>query len=214
MCVPFPIPDHFKRNRHKYALGKKTGSGSGDQSVRNPNPCNFRSCRTPHTHLSRLLSQKRVARAGVRAAAAEFEYWPLFHGLLISSGFQAAGGSSGRSFQGAVAPVPGRGLQEIACGARQAEVLLGSGPELPRSRGPAVLGQTRGLRPGVFGASRVWAAGAALSALQQRVTFWRLEGPAQCWRPRGSALRRSWGPRRIFSCGQSKGQMGRVRRLV
>lgn len=125
-------------------LWEKTGSGSGDQSVRNPNPCNFRSCRTPHTHLSRLLSQKRVARAGVRAAAAEFEYWPLFHGLLISSGFQAAGGSSGRSFQGAVAPVPGRGLQEIACGATQAEVLLGSGPELPRSRGPAVLGANAG----------------------------------------------------------------------
>lgn len=82
--------------------------------------------------------------AGVRAsAAAAFEYWPLSHGLLISSGFQAAGGSSGRSFQGAVAPVPGRGLQEIACGARQAEVLLGSGPELEeslRSRGPAELG--------------------------------------------------------------------------
>lgn len=66
---------------------------------------------------------------GTRSAAA-FEYWPLSHGLLISSGFQAAGGGFGRSFQGAVAPVPGRGLQEIACGARQAEVLLRSGSEL------------------------------------------------------------------------------------
>lgn len=69
-----------------------------------------------------------VARAGVLASAAAFEYWPLSHGLLISPGFQAAGGSSGHSFQGAVALVPGRGLQEIACSARQAEVLPGSGP--------------------------------------------------------------------------------------
>lgn len=68
-----------------------------------------------------------VARAGVLASAAAFEYWPLSHGLLISPGFQAAGGSSGHSFQGAVALVPGRGLQEIACSARQAEVLPGSG---------------------------------------------------------------------------------------
>ena len=146
MWVPFPIPDHFKRNRHKYALGKN-GEWEWGSISKEPNHCNFRSCRTPHTRLRRLLSQKRVARAGVRTAAAEFEYWPLFHGLLISSGFQAAGGSSGRPFQGAVAPVPGRGLQEIACGARQAEVLVGSGPELeelPRSRGPAVLGANAG----------------------------------------------------------------------
>lgn len=32
--------------------------------------CDFRSCRTPHTRLTRLLSQKGVARAGVRASAA------------------------------------------------------------------------------------------------------------------------------------------------
>lgn len=50
-----------------------------------------------------------VARAGVRAAAASFEYWPLSLGLLISSGFQAPGGSPGHPFQGAVAPAPGRG---------------------------------------------------------------------------------------------------------
>lgn len=110
--------------------------------------------------------------AGVRASAAAFEYWPLSHGLLISSGFQATGGSSGCSFQGAVAPVPGRGLQEIACGARQAEVLLGSGPELeelPRSRGQGgAAGQTRRLRSRIYGASRAWTMGAALSAFWQQ----------------------------------------------
>lgn len=48
-----------------------------------------------------------------------------------------------------MAPSPGRGLQEIACGARQAEVLLESGQELEglrRSRRPAVLGQAPPLR--------------------------------------------------------------------
>lgn len=63
-----------------------------------------------------------VARAGVRAAAASFEYWLLSLGLLISSGFQASGGSPGHPFQGAVAPTPGRGLQEMAWGAGPAEV--------------------------------------------------------------------------------------------
>lgn len=75
-----------------------------------------------------------VARAGVRAAAASFGYWPLSLGLLISSGFQAPGGRPGRPFQGAVAWAAGRGPQEIACGAGQAEVLLGSGLELEGKR--------------------------------------------------------------------------------
>lgn len=149
MWVPSPILDRFKRNRHKYALGKNWEWEWGS-TIKEPNHCDFRSCRTPHTRLTRSLSQKGVARAGVRSSAAAFEYWPLSHGLLISSGFQAAGGNPGCSFQGAVAPVPGRRLQEIACGARQAEVLLGSGPELeerPRSRGPGGAGgQTPRLR--------------------------------------------------------------------
>ena len=47
---------------------------------------------------------------GVRASAEALESWPLSHRLLISSVFQAAGGSSGRPFQGAVPPpVLGRG---------------------------------------------------------------------------------------------------------
>lgn len=149
-----------------------------------------------------------MARAGVRAAAAAFEYWPLSHGLLISSGFQAAGGSSGRSFQGAVAPVPGRGIQEIACGARQAEVLLGSGSELeelPRPRGPAVLGANAGAAtPPGFGALRVWAVGAVLSAFQQRMIFWRLEGRAHCERPQGSTPEKPWAPRRFFLEGKRR----------
>lgn len=66
----------------------------------------------------------------MRASAAALESWPQSHRLLISSGFQAVGGSSGCSFQGAVAPVLGRGFQEIACGARLAKVLLRSGWEL------------------------------------------------------------------------------------
>lgn len=118
-----------------------------------------------------------VARAGVRAAAASFEYWLRSLGLLISSGFQASGGSPGHPFQGAVAPTPGRGLQEMACGAGPAEVLLGSGLELDglqRWRAPAglranaratasphppprVLGSERGF-PAVGGPSPVWEA--------------------------------------------------------
>lgn len=111
-----------------------------------------------------------VARAGVRAAAASFEYWPLSLGLLISSGFQAPGGSPGRPFQGAVAPAPGRGLQEIACGAGQAEVLLGSGLELEGPGGAE--GKRQGYRPRAPSAARA--------------VFLRLEGPARAGGPEGA----------------------------
>lgn len=143
-----------------------------------------------------------MARAGVRASAASFEYWPLSHGLLISSGFQASGGSSGHSFQGAVAPVPGRGLQEIACGARQAEVLLGSGlepEELPRFRGPAVLrAKARATDPAPSAARESGPQGSPFSFSAARVIFLWLEGPARCGRPRGSAPGKYWAPRGFF----------------
>lgn len=50
------------------------------------------------------------------------------HGLLISLGFQAAGGSSGRSFQGAVAPVPGRGAPGNCLWCQAGLGVTGSGP--------------------------------------------------------------------------------------
>lgn len=195
-----------------HTLWGKTGSGSGDRSLKEPNHCDFRSSRTPHTRFTRSLSQKGVARAGVRASAAAFEYWPLSLGLLISSGFQAAGGSSGRSFQGAVAPVPGPGLQEIACGARQAEVFLGSGPELEellRSRGPSHAGgQTQRLwSPHLWHLKSLDHRSCAFSFPAARVTF-----SGQKARPSAEAPRepldagKSWGP---ISCGQSEGQVGR-----
>lgn len=118
----------------------------------------------------------------MRAPAAALEYWPLSHGLLISSGFQAAGGSSGRSFQGAVAPVPGRGLQEIACGARQAEVLAGSGQELEELPGLGVsrswkqTPSPRPPRPRRLLSLGLWSSSFSFSAA--RVTFWRLHGLA------------------------------------
>lgn len=157
----------------------------------------------PSHPLNRTAFPEGVARAGARASAAAFEYWPGPHGLLISSGFQAAGGSSGHSFQGAVAPVPGRGLQEIAYGARQAEVLLGSGlelQELRRSCGPAVLrANTRATaphphpRPACLWRLRSLSLGRRgnpFSYSAARVTFLRLEGPAPRGRPRGSAPRK------------------------
>lgn len=111
------------------------------------------------------------------------------HGLLISSGFQAAGGSFGRFFQGAVAPVPGRGVPGNCLWCQAGLGVAGSGAGgAAEVEGPS---GTRGKR-GVSaargsGALRVCLAGAALSAVHQRVTFWRLEGPAQCRSPQGSA---------------------------
>lgn len=138
----------------------------------------------------------------MRASAAAFEYWPLSHGLLISSGFQAAGGSSGRSFQGAVAPVPGRGLQEIACGARQAEVLLGSGPELPRSRGPAVLGANATVSaPRLRRLLILGRRSSLFSFSAARVTFWRLEGSAPAREAQRERAPKVLGPSEIFSYG-------------
>lgn len=193
MWVPSPILDRSKRNRHTYALGKNWEWEWGS-NIKEPNHRDFRSCRTPHTRFTRPLSQKGVARAGVCAsAAAAFEYWPLSLGLLISSGFQAPGGSSGCSFQGAVAPVPGQGLQEIACGARQAEVLLGSGPELeelPRSRGPSRAGgQTQRLR-----SPHLWHLESGPQELPFQLSgsksdLQRPEGRAQCGGPQGAAGR-------------------------
>lgn len=109
--VPSPILDRFKRNRRKK---KKKNAlvenrGSEEKSLKNQNHCDFLSCETPHTRLTEPLSQKGVERAGCAPPLQRLESWPLSHRLLISSGFQAAGGSSGCPFQGAVAPVLGRG---------------------------------------------------------------------------------------------------------
>lgn len=143
-----------------------------------------------------------VARAGVRAAAASFEYRPLSLGLLISSGFQAPGGSPGRPFQGAVARAPGRGLQEIACGAGQAEVLLGSGLELEGPGGAE--GKRQGYRPPRPRQPERFSCG-----WKARPRAGGPEGarPAGIGRPLPSQDQ-------PFSCGQSRGQVGRRRWLV
>lgn len=164
-----------------------------------------------------------MARARVLASAATFEYWPLSHGLLISPGFQAAGGSSGHSFQGAVALVPGRRLQEIACSARQAEVLPGSGPELeelPRSRDPAVLGANAA----TTAAPAPLARGESGPQGQQPFQLFHRENDFPAARRPGPVREapREHAPKvlgrsGIFSCGQSKGQIGiqrKGRRLV
>lgn len=86
-----------------------------------------------------------------------------------------------------MAPVPGLGLQEVACSARQAEVLLGSGSkpeELPRSRGLAVLGANT--LATALGAGSLGHRGSLFSFSAARMTFLQLESPAQCERPRGS----------------------------
>lgn len=156
-----------------------------------------------------------VAGAGVGGPrrAAGLEYGPLSLGLLISSGFQASGGGSGHPFQGAVAPAAGRGSRKwpaepggprcywgLAWSWRGSAGLRANArataPPRPRRR----LGSL-GRRGSPF---RFSAAG--------EIPL-RLEGPAQCGRPRGSAPRQD-GPLGDFSCGQCKGQVGRRRWLV
>lgn len=149
-----------------------------------------------------------MARAGVRASAASFEYWPLSHGLLISSGFQASGGSSGHSFQGAVAPVPGRGLQEIACGARQAEVLLGSGlepEELRRFRGPAVLrAKARATVPAPSAAQESGPQGQPFQLFCSESDFPMARRPGPVREAPGERAREVLGPSGIFLVGNPK----------
>lgn len=140
-----------------------------------------------------------VARAGVRAAAASFGYWPLSLGLLISSGFQAPGGGPGRPFQGAAARAPGRGPQEMARGAGQAEVSLGSGLELEGPGGAE--GKRQGYRPPRPRQPERFSCG-----WQARP---RAGGPEGA-RPAGIGHHPP--PNQAFSCGQSRGQVGRRRR--
>lgn len=106
--------------------------GSEEKSLKNQNHCNFLSCGISHNRLTEPFLRRRWRGRGACLYCAALESWPLSHRLLISSGFQAAGGSSGCPFQGAVAPLSWAraGLQEIACGARLTKVLLKSGWEL------------------------------------------------------------------------------------
>lgn len=63
---------------------------------------------------------ERVGEGQGRApAAAAPGFWPRSHGLLISSAFQAARGNA--PFKVLWLQLQGGGLQEIACGAKQAE---------------------------------------------------------------------------------------------
>lgn len=151
-CGPPPSFSIVSSEIDTNMLWGKIGSKSGDQSLRSQTIV----ISVPAGPLTPAFPEG-VARAGVLASAAAFEYWPLsHHGLLISPGFQAAGGSSGHSFQGAVAPVPGRGLQEIACSARQAEVLPGVWPGARGAaevKGPSGAGGKHGVcRPRAFSA--------------------------------------------------------------
>lgn len=87
-----------------------------------------------------------------------------------------------------MASVPGRGLQEIACGARQAELLPGSGPEAqeqPRSRDPEVPGASGGaVAPRRRRLRSLGLPGSPFSFSAAAGTCWRLEGLAQQAAPR------------------------------
>lgn len=115
-CVPFPHFQSFQAKSTQTCFGEK--AGSGDQSLRKQIIAISVPARL-FTRRSRLLSQGGGGEARHRAAAAEFEYYPS-HGPLISLGFLPQEEALAAPFQGAVAPVPGRGVQEIASGARQA----------------------------------------------------------------------------------------------
>ena len=224
MSVGSPFLSIVSSEMDRYALGGNR-SGSKERSLRNQTvaiPC------LPYSShpLNRTAFPEGVARAGVRASAAAFEYWPRSHGLLISSGFQAAGGSSGHSFQGAVALVPGRGLQEIAYGARQAEVLLGSGLELEeprRSCGPAVLrANTRATAPPTPPPcaplapqeSEPGPQGQPFELFRSESDFPAVRRPGPMRKAPRERRPESIGPLGDFSGGQSKGQVRRRRRLV
>lgn len=152
------------------------GSGSEDQSLGSRTFVVFVPAGPAHP-----LSQKGGAGGGPRGCPApRWDVGPVSR-LLISSGFQAPGGSAGHPFQGAVAPAPGRGLQEMACGAGRAEVLWG------------LAWSWRGCRAGGPGGRAGGGANAGATPLPPYP--WRLGSLGR----RGSPSRVP--PRERFSCG-------------
>lgn len=176
--------------------GPGPGSGSEDQSLGSRTFVVFVPAGPAHP-----LSQKGGEGGGLRGCLAGI--WTRSLGLLISSGFQAPGGSAGHPFQGAVAPAPGRGLQEMACGAGRTEVLWGlawSWRSCKRRGHPPHPVPLAPREPGLQGQPLQGSAAGEI--------FLRLEGPAGTGGPEG-ARPAGRGPSGDFSCGQPKGQVGR-----
>lgn len=91
-------------------------------------------------------------------------------------------------------------------------MLPGSGPkleELPRSRGPAVLGANpAAATPAPWRLVSLGCRGNPFNFSAGRVTSRQLEGPAQCSRPGGAGLPESLGPLRDVAGGNPKDRCG------